>query len=125
MNGKPISVLLIDDDPNVRDVFRLAMTYNNFPIMVAQDAETGLNYLQSYQPDVVVIDIFLPGLDGYQTLNRIKREHLAPGSRFVAMTAYYTSDTETEALGKGFDGYLSKPFDPNQLAVFLHQLVDR
>lgn len=125
METTPIRVMLVDDDPNACDVFRLVMNHYDYPILVAGDAETALDYLQSYQPDVIVLDIFLPGLDGYQALKQIRRDALAPSSRVVATTAYYTSDTEQEALRQGFDGYLAKPFDPNALADFLRDVVTR
>lgn len=125
MQTTPIKVMLVDDDPNACDVFRLVMNHYDYPILIAGDAETALDYLQTYQPDVIVLDIFLPGLDGYQTLKQIRRESLAPTSRVVATTAYYTSDTEQEALRQGFDGYLAKPFDPNALVGFLHDVVTR
>jgi CheY-like chemotaxis protein len=125
MEATPIKVMLVDDDPSACDVFRLVMKHYDYPILVAEDAETALGYLQTYQPDVIVLDIFLPGLDGYQALKHIRREALAPASRVVATTAYYTSDTEQEALRQGFDGYLAKPFDPNALVKFLRDVVAR
>lgn len=125
MSTSPIKVMLVDDDPSACDVFRLVMKHYNYPILIAEDAETALGYLQNYEPDVIVLDIFLPGLDGYQALRQIKRQALAPMSRVVATTAYYTSDTEQEALRQGFDGYLAKPFDPNALVGFLQEVVAR
>lgn len=125
MGVKPIKVMLVDDDPSACDVFRLVMKHYDYPILIAGDAETAMDYLQNYQPDVIVLDIFLPGLDGYQALKQIKREALAPTSRMVATTAYYTSDTEQEALRQGFDGYLAKPIDPNALINFLQDVVAR
>jgi CheY-like chemotaxis protein len=124
MARNPITVMLVDDDPSVCDVFRLVMKHYDYPILIVGDAETAMDTLQTYQPDVIVLDIFLPGLDGYQTLKQIRRQALAPTSRVVATTAYYTSDTEQEALRQGFDGYLAKPFDPNKLVGFLHSVVD-
>jgi CheY-like chemotaxis protein len=70
-----------------------------------------LDYLKRNTPDVVLMDIFLPGLDGFQALSRIRQASLARGSRIIATTAYYTYDTRQEILERGFDGYISKPFD--------------
>lgn len=111
MSNPIISVLLVDDDPDAQAVFEIVMTHHNVPFTIVGDAETALDYLRSHSPDVVFMDIFLPGLDGYQALDRIRQASLAPGSRIIATTAYYTRDTQQEVLQRGFDGYLSKPFD--------------
>lgn len=111
MSEYPVSILLVDDDPDVQAVFELIMTHHQLPHAVVGDAESALDYLRSYTPDVVLMDIFLPGLDGFQALSRIRQASLARGSRIIATTAFYTFDTQQEVLNRGFDGYLSKPFD--------------
>ena len=65
-----LSVLLVDDDPYSQEVFELVMTHHNLPYTVVDDAETALDYLQTNTPDVVVMDIFLPGLDGIASNSR-------------------------------------------------------
>lgn len=111
MSTSPLSVLLVDDDPDVQTVFELVMNHYQLPYAVVGDAESALDYLRSYTPDIVLMDIFLPGLDGFQALSRIRQSSLAQGSRIIATTAYYTYETEQEVLERGFDGYLPKPFD--------------
>lgn len=116
MNDQDLTVLLVDDDPYSQEVFELVMQHHNLPFMVVDDAESALDYLQSHAPDVVVMDIFLPGLDGYQALDRIRRMAPTPRCRVIATTAYYTRDTEQEVLRRGFDGYVAKPFDKNLIS---------
>jgi CheY-like chemotaxis protein len=118
-----ISVLLVDDDPDAQAVFELVMRHHKVPFTVVGDAETALDYLETHAPDVVLMDIFLPGLDGYQALDRIRRSALAPNSRIIATTAYYTRDTQQEVMRRGFDGYLSKPFD-DRLIDYLNTLAE-
>jgi CheY-like chemotaxis protein len=118
MNERPITVLLVDDDPDAQSVFELVMQHYKIPFNIVGDAETALDFLRTHTPDVVLMDIFLPGLDGYQALDRIRQSSIASGSRIVATTAYYTNDTQQEVIRRGFDGYLPKPFDeglPNYL----------
>lgn len=117
------SVLLVDDDPHSRAVFELVMQHFNLPFNVVEDAETALTFLQANKPDIVLMDIFLPGLDGYQALDRIRRTALAPSSRIIATTAYYTNDTEQEVLQRGFDGYFPKPFDIG-LVQYLERIIN-
>jgi CheY-like chemotaxis protein len=123
MTNKPISVLLVDDDPDTRNVFQLVMDHYQLQLTVAEDAETALNYLRANTPDVIVMDIFLPGIDGYQALHQIRKHALVPDCRVVATTAYYTTDTQKDVLAWGFSGYLPKPLNPAQLVPYLQQIV--
>lgn len=104
-------VLLIDDDQDTQRIFRLIMDHYGHDLHIAKNAFEGLDHLKSHQPDVIIIDILLPGLDGYQTLNRIKTENLAPDARFLATTAYYSDDTDIAVMERGFHGFLSKPLN--------------
>jgi CheY-like chemotaxis protein len=122
MSSTPLSVLLVDDDPHSQAVFELVMQHYNLPFAVVDDAESALDFLQSNTPDVVLMDIFLPGLDGYQALDRIRHMARVADCRVIATTAYYTNDTEQEVLRRGFDGYVSKPFDKNLVNYLQHIL---
>ncbi len=123
MTNKTISVLLVDDDPDTRNVFQLVMEHYEMQLTVAEDAETALNFLRANTPDVIVMDIFLPGIDGYQALHQIRKFALVPDCRVVATTAYYTADTQKDVLAWGFSGYLPKPLNPAQLVPYLQQIV--
>jgi CheY-like chemotaxis protein len=118
------SILVVDDDPDVANLFTLVMNHHQLPCTVATDAESALEYLARNTPDVIVMDIFLPGLDGYQALNLIRKRSLARGAKIVATTAYYTQDTEQEIMQRGFDGYLAKPIDSNSLVSYLENIVE-
>lgn len=120
-----MSVLLVDDDPHACEVMQLVLRHHNVPLTIVGDAETALDYLQSNSPDIVIMDIFLPGIDGYQALKRIRQSSLLPSGRFVATTAYYTNDTEQEAITRGFDGYIPKPFDSSNLVAYLEMIAGR
>jgi CheY-like chemotaxis protein len=120
---KPMFVLLVDDDEDTRNVFQLVMSHFNHKVVVMEDAESALEYLRTNAPDVIVMDIFLPNLDGYQALQQIRKTALAPNTRVVATTAYYTSDTHKEVLAWGFAGYLPKPINPTKLVSYLEQIV--
>ncbi|MBA3868864.1 MAG: response regulator [Anaerolineae bacterium] len=118
MRQQPLSVLLVDDDLDAQSVFELVMQHYNVPFNIVGDAETALDFLKTNTPDIVVMDIFLPGMDGYQALDRIRRTTTASGSRVIATTAYYTNDTQQEVIRRGFDGYVPKPFDEGLVGYF-------
>ncbi len=119
----PLSVLLVDDDPAMRDMFQMVMKHHQIELTAVQDAETALQYLAGNQPNIIVLDLFLPGLDGYQMLKQMRKKSLAPNARVVAITAYYTTDTEQETLNGGFDGYLPKPINTAQIVPYLESLI--
>ncbi|MCC7448541.1 MAG: response regulator [Anaerolineae bacterium] len=123
MDESVFRVLLVDDDPDACAIFKLVMDHHQMPLDVLGDAENVIDYLQTHHPDIVVVDIFLPGMDGFQLLNQIRKHTATSGSKFVATTAYYTNDTIQEVLSRGFDGYISKPFDSRNLVPYLQSLV--
>ena len=125
MDKPEMSVVLIDDDPHSRSVFQMVMDHHKLPLFMFDNAEDAIRHLHDHVPDIAVIDLFLPGLDGYQTLYRIQRDGIAPNCSFVATTAYYTNDTETETLSRGFDGYIAKPFNVENLVMYLAHIIEK
>jgi DNA-binding response OmpR family regulator len=118
-----MSVLLVDDDPHACALVELVMRHHNVPLAIVSDAETALDYLRSHSADVIIMDLFLPGIDGYQALSQIRRSSLANNARVIASTAYYTNDTQQEVLRWGFDGYLPKPIEAGKLVPYLRSVL--
>jgi CheY-like chemotaxis protein len=119
VDTKTMSVLLIDDDMITCNLFQLVFEQTDFKLEIMNSGMAGLDYLQHQQPDVIVIDIFLPDVDGYRTLETIKQRNLAPAASYIATTAYYTNDTRSEVIAHGFDNYMTKPIDVSGLVSFL------
>lgn len=120
---KPLSVLLIDDDADIRNMFQMVMEHHQVDFTAVGSAETAFDYLSQHAPNVIILDIFLPGMDGYQALRQIRQQY-APEARIVATTAYYTSDTGRDLEDRGFNGYLLKPVNPTTLIPYLNELVN-
>lgn len=123
MPDTPMSVLLVEDDVHTCNVVDLVMKHHHCALTVANDAESAMGYLNDHQPDVILMDIFLPGMDGYQALARIRQESAADDSAVVAITAYYTADTQQDVMQWGFNGFLPKPLNPSTLVTYLQQVV--
>ena len=122
-----ITVLLVDDHEGFINAALSHLRKVEWLDIVGR-ASNGLEALEICERekvDIVIMDIFLPGIDGYQALRRIRQTALAPECRFVATTAYYTNDTEQEIAKRGFDGYIPKPFDSSRLIAYLESIVDR
>lgn len=120
---KQLNILLVDDDLNTQDMFRMVMEHHGVGLEIASDQATALAALQTHKPDIIVLDIFLPGTDGYSLLRKMRSLEQPPLCPFVATTAYYTTDTLTQIQQAGFDGYLLKPLDPARLVRYLNEIV--
>ena len=116
--GNP-TVLLVDDDPHTCSIFEMLMDHYQIQYWVAPNCTSALNLLNEHAVDTIIIDLFLPGSDGFQTLSKVSKLIDRARCRILATTAYYTKDTETEVMNRGFDGYIPKPFVPDSFLGFL------
>ncbi|MCC7447282.1 MAG: response regulator [Anaerolineae bacterium] len=123
MNTPSLSVLLIDDDSDARQLFHLALTHHCIACYTCGDAESAFNLLEKKTPDVIVIDIYLSETNGYEILQILKEGNMAPHSVIVATTAYHSTQEVTRALLSGFDAYMPKPFDIMGLGLYLQTLI--
>jgi two-component system cell cycle response regulator DivK len=116
-------VLIVEDNPLnlklVRDVLLMA----GFEVIEARTGEDGVARAQDSHPDVILMDLQLPGVDGTQAMRTIKASPSGSGIPIVALTAFAMSEDRDRALRNGFDGYLSKPISvrdlPRQIAELL------
>ncbi len=118
------SILLVDDDSYVCELMRLITEHHHWQITVFQTADDALIYLRTHNPDIIIIDLMLPRLNGWQVFQKMRETLPHLSSKFVATTAYYSYDTEQRIRKHGFDGFLSKPFEATKLIDFLSSLLD-
>ena len=123
MSQAPFSALLLDDDPHTRELFRLVFTHHGLDLVTVGTADAALECLENFTPQVVIVDLVLPGTDGFAALAEIRKLPISPQMRFVATTAYYTSDTTDAVFAHGFDGYLPKPIDVEELVSTLRSVI--
>lgn len=107
-------VLVIDDNEDSADMMALYMSSMGAESKVAHDGENGLKELESFHPDVVLLDIGLPGIDGFETCRRI-RQTMGNDVVVVAMTGWGQEEDKRKAKDAGFDAHLTKPVDPAKL----------
>ncbi|RZJ25565.1 MAG: response regulator [Haliea sp.] len=116
-------VLLVEDNQANRDLVRYLLEAHGFACDDAVDGETGVLKARTGRPDLVICDLQLPGIDGFEVLRLIRAEPGLAGVPVVALTAYAMVGDRERILGAGFDGYLPKPIDPRrfvgEIASFL------
>ena len=110
-----LRVLIVEDDPDNRKMLRDLLELSGHQVEVAEDGVGGVEGAKAMQPDVAVVDIGLPGMDGYEVARRIRRD-LGGAIRLIALTGYGQPEDRRRAAAAGFDAYLVKPVFADQLA---------
>jgi PAS domain S-box-containing protein len=112
-------ILVVEDNRDVRTILQAALELDGHVVRVAEDGLQALELCSSWAPEVVLLDIGLPGLDGYEVARQLRRT--ADGARvlLVALTGYATPEDRQRAVDAGFDLHLPKPVDPEQLSKML------
>jgi DNA-binding NtrC family response regulator len=115
------SVLIVDDEPNLRKVLAAQLRRHGYEVHAAEDGESAVAMLAAHPVDVVVTDLRMPGMDGLALLGHVHA--LLPGTPVVLITAHGTIDTAVEALKRGAFDYMTKPFDQGELRTVLEKAV--
>src|SRR6266699_2390412 len=103
-------ILVIEDQPDNRQILRDLLTSADFEVIEAVDGEAGLAAAAAHRPDLILMDIQLPLLDGYEATRRIKANPALSGIPITLLTSYALSGKIDKADGAGFDAYISKPY---------------
>jgi CheY-like chemotaxis protein len=114
-------VLLIEDNADAREALRVLLELDGYDVEVAGDGAQGIEIARAKTPAVALVDIGLPGIDGYEVARRL-RELPGPPSYLVALTGYSDPDDRRRAGEAGFDAHVVKPVDPDELTRLLARL---
>ena len=117
----PRRVLLIEDNRDAREMLRLMLELAGHVVYDAADGVRGLELLEVEHPDVAIVDIGLPGLDGYQVARRIREHPNGRAMLLLALTGYGLPSAYQQSDKAGFDRHLIKPVDPDELARLLRE----
>jgi two-component system cell cycle response regulator DivK len=113
MPGKRI--LVIEDHEENRRLLRDLLTSFGYDLIEAVTGEEGLVVAKAEGPDLILMDIQLPGIDGYETTRRVKQDPSLRQTPVIAVTSYALSGDDVKAFAAGCDAYVTKPFDPAEL----------
>lgn len=115
-------VLVVDDEESIVDLVRSYLSKEGFQVQVAMDGPTGLAKARAFRPDVVVLDIMLPGLDGIEVLRQLRSESPV---YVVMLTAKSEEADKVVGLSVGADDYVTKPFSPRELVARIRAILRR
>lgn len=114
-------ILVVEDNYDAREAMRALLELDGHAVEVAADGAQAVDMARAKHPDVALIDIGLPGLDGYEVARRI-RASAAPRPVLIALTGYSQPEDRQRATDAGFDAHLIKPVDPAELSRLLATL---
>lgn len=114
-----MTILIVDDEPVALEITKLMLTLYHAQVIAAVTAAKALEQIQMHRPDVIISDISMPRMDGYQFIREVRNlpVHIGGGTPAVALTAFGRIEDQERAINAGFQRHLSKP-------VELHALID-
>ena len=116
-------VLIVDDDVDIRAILAFTLEDAGFEVREAADGHQAIAALQLRAPDCLVLDVMMPGFDGFGVLRARRQSGLAPDARVVMLTARTAERDFVRGWELGADEYLTKPFDPDELVVTVRRLL--
>ena len=115
-------ILVVDDDKNICELLRLYLVKEGYGVTIANDGTAALQEFDKLHPDLVLLDVMMPGMDGFETLEEIRKEYSLP---ILMFTSKNDSISKVRGLRAGADDYLTKPFDMDELIARIVSLIRR
>ena len=112
-------ILIVDDDVNIAELISLYLTKECFDTKMVHDGESALKEFETYAPNLILLDLMLPGIDGYQVCREIRAKANVP---IIAMTANAFDEDRKKAIKAGMNGHIAKPIDVNVILQNLDRI---
>jgi CheY-like chemotaxis protein len=118
------TVLSIEDTPGIRRLIRMTLEYDGFEVIEAEDGQQGLELARGRKPDLILMDICMPGISGLEACQRLQAEPATAHIPIVMLAAADRSDSMQAAFEVGAKAYFSKPFQPLALIEMVHKVIE-
>ena len=119
--SEKISVLVVDDEEHIRNILEYNLRLEGFEVYLAEDGPTGLNIATTKEPDVILLDWMLPGMDGLKVLEKLKADQRTKSIPVFMLTAKRMMNDVGKALYAGADDYIVKPFEAEELGEMVRR----
>src|SRR5256714_15217286 len=116
-------ILIVDDDPRLREFVRVNLEMEGYSVREAASAEEGLAALEEEPPDLILLDVMMPQVDGWEMLRRVHERHGVGAIPVIMFSGKVDEDSLAEAATRGAQGFIGKPFNPQQLIASTKQLL--
>ena len=117
------SVLVIEDDPDGQDVLARMLFRANIPVELTSTAEDALQIISTEEHAVAIIDLALPGMDGFQLLKEIRKNQATHNLHCIAVTAFHTPTLRQRVMQAGFNSYFAKPIDDRRFLATIKDVL--
>jgi excisionase family DNA binding protein len=121
--GAGPTVLIVDDDPKLREYVRVNLEMEGYSVREAGSAEEGLGVLDESTPDLVLLDVMMPEVDGWEMLRRVQERHGVGAIPVIMFSGKVDEQAADEAASRGAQGFIGKPFNPQELIDQTKQLL--
>ena len=122
MENKKIHILIVDDDNRIRDLLKEYLNENNYIVSTSSDAKSAKIKISQFKFDLIVLDIMMPGQNGYELTKEIKKDIEVP---IVLLTAKGEVENRIKGLELGADDYIGKPFEPKELLLRIKNIINK
>jgi len=112
-----VKVLIVDDDPDITNLIKSILEAENYTVYSAESGEEALGEVVKTRPDLILLDIMLPGIDGYDTCKILKAQHHTKLIPVIIVSIRSSVEDKIKGLNLGADDYITKPFDPGELTA--------
>lgn len=119
---RDMTILVVDDEPRIRDLVRMNLEMERYRVLEASDGREALEQLREHLPDLIVLDVMMPDMDGFETLKAIREVSTVP---VIMLTVRQSEQDKIRGLDLGADDYLAKPFSPRELLSRIRALLRR
>jgi CheY-like chemotaxis protein len=116
-------ILVVEDNEANQDLFAFILRYAGYAVDVASDGVQGMDAMRNAKPDLVLCDVQMPVLDGYQVLEQVRADTALRDITIVALTAYSMPDDREKVVSAGFDGYITKPIEVERFVAQIEEYL--
>ena len=119
---RDMTILIVDDEPRIRDFVRMNLELEHYRVLEASNGVEALDHLREHLPDLVILDVMMPEMDGFETLRNIREVSTVP---VIMLTVRQSEQDKIRGLDLGADDYIAKPFSPRELLSRIRALLRR
>ena len=119
----PKKILIVDDEPNIIVPLEFLMEQNNYKVKVAENGEEALELTATFEPDLILLDIMLPGMDGYEVCQKIRMNPKYKTIKIIFLSAMARTIDIAKGMGLDADDYITKPFSNSYVVDRINELL--
>ena len=117
-------ILLVEDHEDNRNIYRTILEHYGYEVMIAADGRSGLRIARDERPDLILMDLSIPFVDGWEATRQLKQDESTSTIPIIALSAHALAEDRERAHGAGCDGYLAKPVEPRKVLAEVQRFLE-